>query len=104
VVQVESSSSAAFARIVCQPLAGIDRNRQLLILLTESNMLPRPAPEESRDKKEKLVKRRIADGGREPPVKEPAPEAAKPEAKQPAGGAKPTPAAPAASEQKAPAP
>jgi rod shape-determining protein MreC len=101
VVQVESSSSAAFARIVCQPLAGIDRNRQLLILLTDSNMPPRPAPEESRDKKEKLIKRRIADGGKEPPAKEPAPEAAKPPAN---GGIKPSPPAQPASPQKVPAP
>lgn len=53
VVQVESKSSDAFARIVCQPLAGIDRNRQLLILLTELNLPPRPAHEGSRDKAEK---------------------------------------------------
>jgi rod shape-determining protein MreC len=98
VVQVESSSSAAFARIICQPLAGIDRNRQLLILLTELKLPPRPAPEESKDKKEKLIKRRIADGGKEPPPNEPAPEAAKQQSNQ---GATRTPAAP---EQKVPVP
>ncbi|MDB5728243.1 MAG: mreC [Noviherbaspirillum sp.] len=86
VVQVESSSSAAFARIACQPLAGIARHRQLLILLSESRLPPRPAPEETRDKKEKLVKRRVADGSREAPK-----ESAKP-------------AAAPASTQKAPAP
>lgn len=55
VVQVESKSSDAFARIVCQPLAGIDRNRQLLILLTETelNLLPHPVHEGSRDKADK---------------------------------------------------
>jgi rod shape-determining protein MreC len=37
VTQVESKSNDAFARIVCLPLAGIDRNRQLLILLKEEN-------------------------------------------------------------------
>lgn len=37
VSQVESKSNDAFARIVCQPLAGIDRHRQLLILLTAAN-------------------------------------------------------------------
>jgi rod shape-determining protein MreC len=42
VTQVESKSSDAFARIVCQPLAGIDRNRQLLILLNEKNALAMP--------------------------------------------------------------
>ena len=37
VTQVASKSSDAFARIVCQPMAGTDRNRQLLILLSEPN-------------------------------------------------------------------
>jgi len=37
VMQVESKSNDAFARIVCQPLAGIDRNRQLLILMKAEN-------------------------------------------------------------------
>ncbi len=81
VTQVERKSSDAFARIVCQPLAGIDRNRQLLILLTESNFPPRPAPEDP--KKERAAK------------KEAAKEAAK-DAKQPAAGTAPGVAGPAA--------
>jgi rod shape-determining protein MreC len=60
VVHVENKSSDAFARISCQPLAGIDRNRQLLILLTESNLPPRPAPEESRDMKTKAARKPAA--------------------------------------------
>ncbi len=47
VLQVESKSNDAFARIVCQPMAGIDRNRQLLILLADAN-LPRSAVEADR--------------------------------------------------------
>jgi rod shape-determining protein MreC len=78
VTQVERKSSDAFARIVCQPLAGIDRNRQMLILLTETNFPPRPAPEDP--KKEKAAKREAAK------------EAAK-DAKQPAAGAAQAPAA-----------
>lgn len=35
VVEVEHKSADAFAKIVCQPAAGIDRHRQLLVLLTE---------------------------------------------------------------------
>lgn len=35
VVQVETKSGDAFARITCQPLAGIDRHRHLLVLLTD---------------------------------------------------------------------
>ena len=58
VVRVESKSNDAFARIVCQPSAGIDRNKQLLILLAQPKAPPRLAPEESKDKKEK--------GGRAP--------------------------------------
>lgn len=47
VSQVEQKSSDAFAKIVCQPAAGIDSNRQLLILLTEFQMperVPAAAP------------------------------------------------------------
>jgi rod shape-determining protein MreC len=45
VVQVENSAAGAFGRVVCQPLAGIDRNRQLLILMSPPDVLPRPAEE-----------------------------------------------------------
>jgi rod shape-determining protein MreC len=45
VVQVESSAAGAFGRVVCQPLAGIDRNRQLLILMAQPDLLPRPPAE-----------------------------------------------------------
>jgi rod shape-determining protein MreC len=38
VTQVESKSGDAFARIVCQPMAGINRNRQLLILLADGSL------------------------------------------------------------------
>lgn len=53
VIQVENSTGGVFGRIVCQPMAGIDRNAQLLILLTEMNTPPRPAPEETKDKSAK---------------------------------------------------
>lgn len=74
VIQVESKSSDAFARIVCQPLAGIDRNRQLLILLTETNLPPRPEPDDGRDKKDKTGKKRALESLKEP-AKEAAPAA-----------------------------
>jgi rod shape-determining protein MreC len=57
VVSVEHKSSDAFARIICQPTAGIDRNQQFLILLNEQKELPRPAPEEN--KKEKSPKKKM---------------------------------------------
>ena len=45
VVQVESNAGGVFGRVVCQPLAGIDRNRQLLILMAAPDVLPRPPVE-----------------------------------------------------------
>lgn len=65
VVQVESKSSDAFAHIICQPSAGIDRNKQLLILLAQPKAAPRLAPEEAKDKKEKSSKLRQRDNGKE---------------------------------------
>jgi rod shape-determining protein MreC len=65
VVQVESKSNDAFARIVCQPTAGIDRNRQLLILLPNTDIAPRPASENDRDKKDKLGKKRTRELGKD---------------------------------------
>ncbi|MGZ5202407.1 MAG: rod shape-determining protein MreC [Telluria sp.] len=45
VIQVESVGQGAFGRVVAQPLAGIDRNRQLLIVMSQQAKPPRP-PEE----------------------------------------------------------
>src|SRR5438067_4676725 len=45
VIQVESIANGAFGRVVCQPLAGIDRHRQLLIVMSDQQMPPRPAAE-----------------------------------------------------------
>lgn len=42
VVQVESVAGGTFGRVVGQPLGGIDRNRQLLIIMSQSNLPPRP--------------------------------------------------------------
>ncbi len=63
VLQVENKSNDAFAHIVCQPAAGVDRNRQLLVLLVDARA-PRLEPEESKDKKDKFGRRR-ADGAKE---------------------------------------
>jgi rod shape-determining protein MreC len=87
VVQVEHKSSDAFAHIVCQPSAGIDRNKQLLILLAQSTFAPREEPEEVKEKKEKIKKRL---GAKE--AKEAAKADAKADAKaQAKPGAKPEP-------------
>lgn len=45
VVQVENVAAGAFGRVVCQPLGGVDRNRQLLIIMSQSDLPPRPAAE-----------------------------------------------------------
>ncbi|UVW29366.1 rod shape-determining protein MreC [Massilia sp. H6] len=45
VIQVENVAAGAFGRVICQPLAGIDRQRQLLIIMSQSNLPPRPQPE-----------------------------------------------------------
>ncbi|THC40598.1 rod shape-determining protein MreC, partial [Massilia sp. Mn16-1_5] len=43
VVQVEKVAAGAFGRVVCQPLGGVDRNRQLLIVMSQAAREPRPA-------------------------------------------------------------
>ncbi|GAC1408371.1 MAG: hypothetical protein NVSMB6_07260 [Burkholderiaceae bacterium] len=61
VARIENKSTDAFAHIVCQPAAGVDRNRQLLILLAEPKIAPRPAPEQGRDHREKGARKRMKD-------------------------------------------
>ena len=46
VIKVENSAAGAFGGVLAQPLAGIDRHRQLLVLMALPDMPPRP-PEES---------------------------------------------------------
>jgi rod shape-determining protein MreC len=45
VTQVENSAGGSFGGVICQPLAGIANNTQLLILMSTPEMPPRP-PEE----------------------------------------------------------
>ena len=63
VLSVEHKSTDSFARIVCQPVAGVDRHQQFLVLLNEKKTVPRPAPEEL--KKEKGPKKKMKDSGKE---------------------------------------
>ena len=46
VSQVENSAGGSFGGVVCQPLAGISNNTQLLILMSTPDMPPRPPEEE----------------------------------------------------------
>jgi rod shape-determining protein MreC len=55
---VESKSTDAFDHVVCQPLAGIDNNKQLLILLADASLQPAPPAEVSKGKKDKSGKKR----------------------------------------------
>jgi rod shape-determining protein MreC len=47
VTQVENTANGMFGRVVCQPLAGIERNTQLLILMSVPDIAPRPVEEEA---------------------------------------------------------
>jgi rod shape-determining protein MreC len=50
VTQIESLVPGAFGRVVCQPIAGMDRNRHLLILLVDMNIQPRPDSDDATEK------------------------------------------------------
>jgi rod shape-determining protein MreC len=56
VTRVETKSSDAFAHIVCTPIAGVDRHKQLLILLVDGNLPPRPPPEVAPAKNDRNAK------------------------------------------------
>lgn len=75
VTQVDSNANGAFGGVICQPLAGIQNNRQLLILMSPPEIAPRPPDEEPR------VPRK--GNNRMAPIKDPAKEEA------PAAGAAP---------------
>ncbi|MBY0239646.1 MAG: rod shape-determining protein MreC [Burkholderiaceae bacterium] len=46
VTQVENNANGVFGRVVCQPLSGIQRHSQLLILMSPPELPPRPPEEE----------------------------------------------------------
>ena len=109
VIQVESSAGGAFGRVVCQPLAGIDRHRQLLILMGLPELPVRPADDVApKPGKKNVLPKMVPIKEGAPPVA-PAGEAAKPAAAAPPAlnppsaapakaaptPAKPAPAAPA---------
>jgi len=105
VLQVETKSTDAFAHIVCLPSAGVDRHRQLLILLVDHTEPPRPDTDDSPDKSDKLLKRRLRDSSKEALVEErktPSDERKGTAGVAPAAAA-PAPAAPAATPAAVPA-
>jgi rod shape-determining protein MreC len=59
VTQVETKSAAAFARIICKPIAGIDRNKIFLILLTEKPQGPKLELENDMKKGDNSLQQRL---------------------------------------------
>jgi len=107
VTQVENSAGGSFGGVICQPLAGIMNNTQLLILMSTPDMPPRPADEEPRaprkhNNKMAPIKDAPKEGaeGQQPAAAAAAPTAAAPAAAAPNGApglmpVKPSPPAPA---------
>ena len=107
VTQVENSAGGSFGGVICQPLAGIMNNTQLLILMSTPDMPPRPADEEPRalrkhNNKMAPIKDAPKEGaeGQQPAAAATAPAAAAPAAAAPNGApglmpVKPPPPAPA---------
>jgi rod shape-determining protein MreC len=60
---VENKGTSTFENIVCMPVAGVEKNRQLLILQVSTRDLPKPDSEEVRAKKEKINRRVTRDNG-----------------------------------------
>lgn len=61
VTGIANKSDDAFAQIVCEPTAGINRNRQLLILLAAPPVELRPPPEAGHDRKPRVIKKDVVD-------------------------------------------
>jgi rod shape-determining protein MreC len=98
VSQVESVAQGAFGRVVCQPLAGIDRHRQLLIVMSDQPAQPRPAAEALKNNGNNTPRRNLPkmEPIPMPPLPaQPLPPAQQP-AQQPASGGAGAPATPAA--------
>jgi rod shape-determining protein MreC len=59
VVQVENVAQGAFGRVVCQPLAGIDRHRQLLIVMSDQPAPQRPVAEGPKNNANNAARRNL---------------------------------------------
>ena len=57
VVKVETDAEQSFARVLCRPIAGVDRGRYVLILTSEANMPPRPDEAEKKERRSDKVRR-----------------------------------------------
>lgn len=63
---VENNATSTFERIVCLPMAGLDRHKEVLVLLVDTHIEPRPEDEESKLKK---VNRKVTRDSAEPSPK-----------------------------------
>jgi rod shape-determining protein MreC len=61
VMSVDTKTSDAFARILCQPAAGVSSHRQLLVLLGDANAIPAPPPENTSADRPRRARREGAD-------------------------------------------
>jgi rod shape-determining protein MreC len=59
ITQIEGKSTNSFARIICTPIAGIDRHKILLILLTDPTPSPKLEPDSDAKKKEGGISQRL---------------------------------------------
>ena len=96
VIQVENVAQGAFGRVVCQPLAGIDRHRQLLIVMSDQPLPPRPAADAPKANANTTSKKNLPRMEPVPPLPLPpqplAPAVAPPAAAGTAAAARPAPA------------
>jgi rod shape-determining protein MreC len=90
VIQVENVAQGAFGRVICQPLAGIDRHRQLLIVMSDQPLPPRPAADAPKATANTTSKKNLPRMEPVPPL--PLPPQPLAPAVAPAAGATPTPA------------
>ncbi|MET0266729.1 MAG: rod shape-determining protein MreC [Duganella sp.] len=88
VTQVDGNANGGFGGVICQPLAGIQNNRQLLILTSVPEIAPRPPDEEPR-----VLKK---GNNKMAPIKDPAKEEAPKDGAAPAAATGATPATGAA--------
>jgi rod shape-determining protein MreC len=72
VAQVENVAQGAFGRVVCQPLAGIDRHRQLLVVMSDQPAEPRPPQDAPKTNGNNTPKRNLPKMEPVPPLPLPA--------------------------------
>jgi rod shape-determining protein MreC len=104
VAQVENVAQGAFGRVVCQPLAGIDRHRQLLVVMSDQPAAPRPPAEGPKNNGNNTPRRNLPKMEPVPPPPLPAQPLPPAQPAQSAGGAPAAAAGVGAPAAAAPAP